>query len=329
MHTVQIPALHSDDPLGFLAALGLLELLEAAPGSPVKLSWLGQASPAVLHTKEPLDLDELAELLRTYLPPARPNDPLPLAPGILCGAKDPGAVKNEPLRRHIDDTHRLLRELAALERETGSQNARWLAALANQLSYEMVKSDSNGSSGGAALPVTRLTPLFAVSGQMTLARSWTATVTECHRDTDHLRAALDRWIRIDGYASANLDQRSLGDAHLNPEGTASQRGAPGPTWLALHSLATFRLTTFDGRHAATGWDNPPSKPAALRWPIWTAPLSRRAVSTLMEHPYVRAARPGKHTRDLDNLSVTAIYSAKRTQLTSSQGPLAAAELIWP
>lgn len=122
----------------------------------------------------------------------------------------------------------------------------------------------------------------------------------------------------------------LGDAHTNPEGEAYQRGAPGPTWLALHALATFRLTATGRSQAATSWDTTNARPA-LRWPAWTPPLTATAVTVLLEHPAVRATDPAqrRNATMLTNLGVTALYEATRTQRNSSDGPLAPSTHLWP
>ncbi|GJF33652.1 hypothetical protein KNE206_63520 [Kitasatospora sp. NE20-6] len=368
MHQLELPALRSDDALGFLAALGVLELATATLPTPPRLHWKGPAAPAVLTTDQPLTIEDLADLLTTHLPPkptttaAAPEEPdeetddtenqdgdetdtpdgedarwdcFPHVPGLLTRTREDRTAPNEALRMPIDTAHRLLREHAATEREGGGHQARWFAALTNSMRFDdvapkTVKGAPQPAAGAATVPRTSVTPLIAAAGQMTTAVLMQKAVQGCHQDPRQIRAALTGWRRVPNYASANLDHRSLGDAYTNSEGKAYQRGAPGPTWLALHALGTFRLTATGRTQASTSWDTTDTR-GALRWPAWTPPLTTTAVTVLLEHPAVRATEPRttRNARMLTNLGVTALYTAPRTGLKQSNGPLAASHRLYP
>ncbi len=102
---------------------------------------------------------------------------------------------------------------------------------------------------------------------MTLANNWIKAAEECRKDPTHLLAALTAWRRVDGYAGANLDHHSTGDAHMVSQGKPTQQGVPGATWLALHGFATFRLTGDSTYAQTTSWDRTTAN-GALTWPIW-------------------------------------------------------------
>ncbi|MFB7124308.1 hypothetical protein [Kitasatospora sp. NPDC056273] len=349
MHQLELPALRSDDPLGFLAALGVLELTTAVLPAKPRLHWKGPAGAAVLSTAHPLTLDTLTELLTSHLPPkpaqrskkkvngeepenpAAAVDPLPHAPGLLTIPRDDDpTARNDALRMLLDANHDLLRQLARAEREDGNHLARWLAALTNSMCFQEFTPDSKtGGSGNTVVRRTRTTPLIATSGRMTLAIVMQKAVEGCHQDPLQIRSALTGWRRIPEYAPANLDHRALGDAHTNPEGEAYQRGAPGPTWLALHALGAFRLTAIGRTEAATSWDI--AEGGALRWPAWTPPLTTTAVTVLLEHPAVRAPEPAtpRNGRMLTDLGVTALYAAPRTGTSKYASPLGAGRPLWP
>ncbi|MEV4613495.1 hypothetical protein AB0K43_12965 [Kitasatospora sp. NPDC049258] len=369
MHQLELPALRSDDPLGFLSALGILELTTATLPTEPLLHWKGPGGAAVLTTDQPLTLDTLTKLLTTHLPPkpvktARGTgepadtaeaedgksdnadaagvegerwDSFPHVPGLLTRPREDATVPNEALRMRVDTAHQTLRELAQSERETSDRHARWFASLANVMCFEDTKPktgkndpESTEEPESTTVRRTRVTPLIAAAGQMTITGLMQKAVLGCQNDLRQIRSALDGWRRIPDYASANFDHRSLGDAHTNSEGKAYQRGAPGPTWLALHALATFRLTATGRTQAATSWDTTNSR-GALRWPAWTPPLTTTDVTVLLEHPAVRATEPGtnRNVRMLTNLGVTALYTAPRTGLKQSNGPLAASRHLWP
>ncbi|MFE4972886.1 hypothetical protein ACFRAR_12315 [Kitasatospora sp. NPDC056651] len=369
MHQLELPALRSDDPLGFLAALGILELTTATLPTEPYLHWKGPAGAAVLTTDQPLTLDTLTELLTTHLPPkpattARTTgepadsaetedgegedadaagtggevwDSFPHVPGLLTRPREDPTAPNEALRMRVDTAHQTLRELAQSERETGDRHARWFTSLTNVMCFEDTKPKTGKNdpgpaeeSGSVTVRRTPVTPLIAAAGQMTITGLMQKAVLGCRKDPRQIRSALDGWRRVSDYASANFDHRSLGDAHTNSEGKAYQRGAPGPTWLALHALATFRLTATGRTQAAASWDTTDSR-GALRWPAWTPPLTTTDVTVLLEHPAVRATEPdtNRNAGMLTNLGVTALYTAPRTGLKQSNGPLAASRHLWP
>jgi hypothetical protein len=222
-----------------------------------------------------------------------------------------------------------LRAHAAAEREHHTPTARWFAALVNQLSLAPKKDKTDKARTGSphtADLYTAITPLFSPSGRMTLANTWTKAVQECRADETHLHAALTAWRRVDGYAGGNLDHHSTGDAHMVSTGEATQQGVPGATWLALHGFASFRLTGDSTRGQTTSWDRTTSR-GALTWPVWRQPLSLIAIIALLEHPLVRT--PNHDPTKLTNLGVVAVYTAPRTRLSQSDGPLQLGHRIYP
>ncbi|MFC7910332.1 type I-G CRISPR-associated protein, Cas3-extension family [Streptomyces nigra] len=342
-HQLELPALHSNDPLGFLAALGVLELVDAALDQTVRLSWRGLAAPAVLHTDQPLTLNQLVDLLARFLPAEPAKEPLPVAPGILVLPRDTGpGAPNDALRMPIEQAHRLLRDLATAERLDNDPRARWFAALVNQLCItpaKKTKEEPQQEQQGvttAASPVapqrptwyTESTPLFAASGQMTLANNWVKAAEQCRSQGAHVSAALTGWIRVPDYTGANLDHRSTGDAAMTSDGKPSQQGVPGATWLALHAFATFRLTGETMTSAMTAWDTSEDLPALI-WPVWTSPLSRTAIRALLEHPLVRSDDLTRCDESLINLGLVGVCSAARTKLSNSYGPFEAGRVLWP
>ncbi|MCU4750048.1 hypothetical protein [Streptomyces sp. G-5] len=329
MHRLTLPALRSDSPLGFLAALGTLEIVTHTLDAAARLSWNGPAQPANLHTTTPLSLPDLANHLHQQLPhipakkkrdkkeeereqePAVEPEPLLLAPGLFARERAPGAP-NETLRMPLAAAHEELRRHAAAEREAGAPQARWFAALVNQLHAEE-------KSGGH---YTSITPFFSPAGQMTLRQNWLRAVEKCHSDPQQLTAALTSWVRVDGYAGASLDYHSSLPAAAQSDGEGAQNGVPGATWLALHAFAHYRPTGNGQRPRTTGWH----RTTAFTWPIWHPPLTTTAITTLLEHPLVHGPR---NTTHLTNLGITAIYTTRRTSLHSAAGPLSTAHRTWP
>ncbi|MFJ4880413.1 hypothetical protein ACIP93_35090 [Streptomyces sp. NPDC088745] len=326
MHELELPALLSDSPLGFLAALGLLELTTPHLIAPPRLSWRGPAAPAVLHTHEHLTYQDLAGLLHQQLPDQPDEEPLPLAPGILSLDREPGAP-NDALRMPIGLALQRLRERARRERTDNDPGARWFTGLVNQLRIapkDPTKPRKREAPSEAWYTTT--TPLFAPAGRMTLANNWTKAAEHCRKDPTQLRTALTGWQRVDGYAGANLDHYSTGNAHTHSHGAPSQQGVPGATWLALHAFPALRLTGTTLHAHTTSWTHTPNGPA-LTWPVWHPPLTPTAITTLLEHPHVRTHKP--NPTNLTNLGITALYTAPRTRLSNSYGPLKPGQPVHP
>ncbi|MGW7291866.1 type I-G CRISPR-associated protein, Cas3-extension family [Streptomyces xiamenensis] len=326
-HQLALPALRSDSPLGFLAALGTLEIVTHTLDAAARLSWNGPAQPANLHTTTPLTLPDLANHLHQQLPhfaakksgkkqkgeqkPVVEPEPLLLAPGLFDRERSPGAP-NETLRMPPAAAHKELRRHATAERETGAPQARWFAALINQLHTEEKR-------GGH---YTSITPFFSPAGQMTLRQNWLRAVEECHNHPQQLTAALTSWVRVEKYAGASLDYHSSLPAAAQSDGNGVQHGVPGATWLALHAFAHYRLTGNGQRPRTTGWH----RTTTFTWPIWHPPLTTTAITTLLEHPLIHDPRNPTH---LANLGIMAVYTTRRTSLNSAAGPLATAHRTWP
>jgi hypothetical protein len=242
----------------------------------------------------------------------------------------------------VEQAHRLLRDFATAERLHNDPRARWFAALVNQLCVapakrskdERQQEQQDATADASAVPpqgpvwYTESTPLFAASGQMTLANNWVKAAEHCRRQGAHVSAALTGWIRVPDYTGANLDHRSTGDAVMAGDGKPSQQGVPGATWLALHAFATFRLTGDTVTSATTACDSSRDLPSLI-WPVWTTPLSRTAIKALLEHPLVRADNLARLDGYLTNLGLVGICSATRTKLSNSYGPFGPGQVLWP
>lgn len=330
-YELQLPALRSDNPLGFLAALGVLNLTTALLDHPPRLSWHGPAAPAVLHTHTPVTHTTLADLLTTQLPPkankSEPEpEPLPQAPGLLSIKRSDGGPL-DGLRMPIRDALARLRTYADAERIETTATARWFTALVNQLATESPSQDGAAKTKRTDAPrYTRTTPLFGRSGQMTLAGTWTDSIKAIQGNPGQILTALTGWQRVEGFTSANLDPNDLGDAHMVTTAKPARQGVPGATWLALHGLLTTRLTGDGRRDQTTSWYNTAGE-TGLIWPAWQPALTTTATTVLLEHPLLRTTRPDP--TKLRNLGVTAIYTSTRARTSKGFGPLQQSKTIYP
>lgn len=318
-----LPGLRGDDPLGVLAALGLLALSEQGLLPRLRLSWTAEASP--LAEVEGAGLRELEEAVTQAF------RTLDSGEGVLPGA-DPampmakkGTKGSDPMRRQPSSTRALFR--SAVERARSHDDpwtGRWLMALSGQT---VTREEGD----------TFLTPFYAPTGQMTLRGSLFDLVAQGVRGIDGPADALSRWRRTPAFKGANFDHRAVRDAVTSPNGEASNLGAPSPTWLAVMAIRLFPMVE-RGRQALTvGWQpvrlSAGATARSLVWPTWSPALDAAAVAVLLAHPALRLLRSGSewrpsHPDQLEGLGVHGVFGSSRRTLSQGDGPLGPAVTLW-
>ena len=334
MTDISLPALRSDDPLGFLAALGVVELSSSALNLATRLRWDGLGGEAILEA-DVENLDDLAGRLAVVAQDLSGSDRL--APAGDTHLIEPPLNDADRKRRAeasgskgVLDPMRMSREevlarfavtqQAELSDDAGT--ARWTSGLVNQLGQE--QND----------PRCDLTPLYARTGRQNLHQLYRDYLLAVSGHPSLLREALAGWRRVAGDSGANLDHRALRDAVLATNGKPSNAAVPGATWLALMAVPWFRLSGSGLRPSATGWlsTRPGGRPRALVWPVWRQPLEPEAIEVLLSHPLVgAAARRSLESSDaslLAALGVDAVMWAVRRTLGNSDGPLGPGEVRW-
>ena len=147
-HAVDIPALDGRSPLGFLAALGLLNLLTDTTAEPAGLSFSPSNGTAVVHSSMS-SLDEVTQELAAIAAAAADDAAIT---GVDPGFPLRAGVHADPMRRPRGS----YRELAAEIRHIDARAAGyWLPHLLTDLAV-----DNNGRAG--------LTPYTAPSGKQNL-----------------------------------------------------------------------------------------------------------------------------------------------------------------
>jgi CRISPR-associated endonuclease/helicase Cas3 len=325
MTEILLPALHNDDSLGFLAALGTLELLtRAVRGSQVRLGWEGLGGEAILSVDLP-DAPAVAERLRSLALQLDAEERLVPADASLIPPRRSQAErnarkaegieeKNDPLRGTPAMVRDRLLAVAALERAGDSQTARWAVGLLTMLAVDRA--------GMAAL-----TPLYAPAGQQVLAQLLAKYLARAG-EPGVLAEALVAWRRRPD-TGANLDYRDLRDGAWSARGQAENASVPGATWLALMAIPMFRQTGNGRRGEAVSWsrDQKAFRPRNLIWPVWTTPKSIEAIEVLLSHPEVLALQ--RDPVRLRALGVVAVCAASRASLGNADGPLQATRVVWP
>lgn len=316
MSIISLPALHADNPIGFLAALGTLRLLDdfRAEWQP-RLCWVkrGRWIPA-LALKENVTLDEVCAVLANKIHSRAKAREFNWADVI--------ATAPEVFRSEAQAT---LEVSSLFERES----ADFLAAFAAEGAL---------SNKGDLKP----TALCMTSGQMKFLKEARAIIGSLALApkkgepplADRFRAALTgSWDYAD-------DQHSLGWDPTNepihamraydPSGQGKQTSVREAVYLALESLSLFpvfarasRLRTSSFQLHTTGF-HLDERRQWFHWPIWGSPLSLRTVCSLLQ--LAELVTPSENWESLHTRGVRAVYRARRSEFGKGYGIFRPAEL---
>lgn len=302
MTAVKLPALSGDSPLGVLAAIGTLRLLTTFTSDPPRLSWQRETLTAVLHGNRSTIGEVVADLHRIVDAISEGS----VLPGVGAGFPPPGAAPDRlrvPQGALAATRQALLGKLPETERAEGE---RWLASLVTDLAAD--------SSGKVAI-----SQFTAPSGNQTMATMLKKPLEHIRRHPDYLRQALTGWRRVPGVTGEYLDRRALWGATEDGRGSASTRGVPGATWLALMSYPALRTTaSHRGRPSSSGWHTRGTASGQpyeeLRLPIWEQPLGPDGVVALIEHPAMAPSRrEGSESDNRSELSALGIIHVCRAR----------------
>ncbi len=303
--TVELPALDGRDPLGFLAALGLHNLLTQEKGPDIRLSFSDTSGCALLHS-DLTSTEAIATALADIVARAGDDtaivgvdDRFPLRKPSRTKTRADGPGESDPMRVPRDQYPDLVTRVA----ELGENALRWLRVLVTDLAVDR--------QGRAAL-----TPYCAPSGQQSLRTFFAKPLQAVRENPVHLREALQGWRRVDNFTGEYLDHRVIRNAAHHPEGKSVEAGVPGATWLATQALTLFRLTGDGERVTATLWHHHNHRHVMI-WPLWSRPLNTPAIQALLEHPVLRpqpAPTLSVNRPALQALSVFTVAGAERQQI---------------
>ncbi|MUL41637.1 type I-U CRISPR-associated helicase/endonuclease Cas3 [Streptomonospora sp. PA3] len=272
-HTVALPALDGRDPLGFLAALGLLRLLSDHTDHAAALGF--DPATATAHLTSPLpDIEALFHQVHALIIDLGIARLLPGAPPRWPPQQAPGRA-TDPLREDRACLPAFIAASLAAAGGPAEQAAvrRWLPALVTDLAVD--------DKGRAAL-----TPFMAPAGRQTAATFFKAPLMEVRNRPGVLEEALRAWRRVEGTTGEYLDHRALRMAGDTPLGEAAHASVPGATWLATQALPLLRLTGDTRGAAATLWHRI-GRRRIMAWPVWEPALDAHAVQALLGHPHLR------------------------------------------
>ena len=328
--TVLLPGLRADDPLGFLAAIGLVALSEQEELPPLRLGWEDGGAPAA-RVDGIGSIDELGRDLRETFERLETAGTLIPALPIEFPPRKVGAKGGDPMRMSPDE---LCARVHVPAHEAWQAGEPWFGRWALAIAALATGKERRGYTE------VELTPFYAPSGQMTVRGSIFEKTIQAVREVEGPADALAAWRRT-SYDGANFDDRAKRDAGVTTTGESDNQGAPSPTWLAAMGMRFFPLTDNGRRVRAVGWQRVRMYEGftyrSFVWPAWRPRLDPPAVRTLLGHPALQLTlSTGNGTPRLSPqrqealaaLGVTAVFGSSRRTLQQGDGPLGPARPVW-
>jgi hypothetical protein len=267
-----LDGLDGKNPLGFLAALGVLNAVtdHAKEGQPrPKLAWrsVGTYRPVLVDGP---DRDTLLDLLA--------NDAKSFADESALGlsySKGKDGSEALDLKPPPEEFVKYLRTLVATNSQRG-------LALASAFATD-VAVDNNGN--------TKPTALHFTAGQQEFLGMVNELRKGVNRD-DFDEAVFGPWRYARALPVLGWDNSQARDYALRASDPSKEKklGVPGADWLAVRGLTFVRVAPVGDRITTTGcrgkW-----KTGFFRWPMWTKPLARTVISSLLTSPEIFDANP--------------------------------------
>jgi hypothetical protein len=302
MNEVPLPALEGTNPLGFLAALGVLDAISAT--RPVAaLRWTDDLVPHAVVSGVP-DLGELFDILdkdragwtdSSVLSFRADREPLP-------DAKPGGSDLRRWFEFVADDGRR--------------SDADHLCAIVAEDAY-----DNNGKA--------KPTHLHFTAGQ----QKFLSMVRELAQrlDRHRLKEAIEGPWRYDSrLPSLSWDSRGERVYAVRATNPSNDKrlGVPGADWLAFRGLTFYPvMRTLSGSLRTTACD-PEWKSSAYRWPLWTVPATRNVIRSLVADPSLVAKDASLSPAALAARGISSVRQSKiRRSDQGGYGSFSAAETL--
>ncbi len=264
MTALLLTGLDGANPLGFLAALGVLNVLsDAAPaGTTPTLGWTyrGAWRPAVSSGDGALSVEALEAMVMADLASWRKEPAIDLEYDGVRDLKPPPAIYRAFLER-----------LVARAEPARRRSVDLAAALATDVAV-----DGSGN--------TKPTALHFTAGQ----QKFLAMVKELVEETrvEDVREALrGPWSYARSLPVLKWDATVFREYALRADDPSKEEpnGVPGADWLAFRGLSFIQVAPRGRQIQTTGcfgeW-----KTGGFRWPLWSPALARETVRSVLAHP---------------------------------------------
>lgn len=263
-----LPGLDAHNPLGFLAALGLLRVLddEAARSDRERprLGFVDQGG-FVAGVSTPHTMDEIVAIVLQDAAAQVDNRALQFAynvEGALVAPGTKGAIRD--LKPKPSGACQLLELAATADHRTAAQATAWFSELVQ---------DNNGN--------TKPTAFHFTAGQQAFLEM--VEDLRVGLTADHVREALDGpWLNTSPLPSLSWDASVARMYALRAGNPAKERrgSVPGANWLAVIGLTFFPVAVHGTRLVTTGvrggW-----KDSTFTWPVWAPPAEVYTVASLL------------------------------------------------
>lgn len=303
MSHIRLPALHADNPIAFLAALGTLRILDGIrPTWKPRLRWVNNSNwIPELSVIGDTSLDQVSAALATKVtnraaaPEFNWADVIAVVPELFH-AKVEAAVETATLS----------------QRETVDFFAAFAAEGATSNSGDMKPTD-----------------LCMTSGQMKFLkemRAITATLASPPKPEEaplggRIHAGLmGPWHYSDaqhslGWDPTNEPVHALGA--YDPSGDGKQTSVRELVYLAAEALSLFPVFACFGRLRTTGFHPDESRQSWFHWPIWEPKLSLCSVRSLLQ--LRELAHPSETERQLRTRGIRVVYRSRRHEFGKGYG----------
>jgi len=261
MNELTLTGLDGSNPLGFLAALGLLNVLSdrvEGDSSPARLAWRDEGAWRPVLVSSESGIPDLVGVLRSDLDTWKEAPVLQLRyekkAAKAWDLKPPPEVFSSFLHRIVDSGDRRAIDFVSAFAAEGAL-------------------DNNGA--------TKPTSLHFTAGQQQFLEMIDLLVRNV-TDDDLGNALVGPWrYDRDLRAVLNWDCTASRDYALRASDPAKLKlGNPGADWLGFRGLSFLRVFASRGRLLTTGchgeW-----KTGRFRWPLWIHPIERETVRTLL------------------------------------------------
>ncbi len=300
-----LTGLDASNPLGFLAALGVLEALsDRERGWALSFVALDAWRPRLTRRDDKAGAVELEHVLDAID-----------ADLLACGESLALALEYDG-KRDLKPPPAVFRakaaEIQGVTTAAARRDADWLASFGD----ELVTDESGESLKPSALHFTAGTQYWLQMANIIRA--------SCGRE-DLRRALIGPWTNRCATPVLRWDSTSTRDFALlarNPSDDP-QLGEFGAEWLALRGWTSLQVTGIHGRLRTTCCAGSWKRGGSFRWPLWSAGLPRDVVRTVLRHEWAEAKAGERAARGIELVFSSDITRAE----TGGRGSFSAAKVI--
>jgi hypothetical protein len=264
MTSLVLTGLDGANPLGFLAALGVLNVLtDAAPeGAAPRLAWTYQGAwrPVFSSGEDGLTVEALVKKVIADLATWKKEPAIELEYDGVRDLKPPPATYRAFLERLVVKAEPTRRRSVDLSAALGTD----------------VAVDRSGN--------TKPTALHFTAGQQEFLSMVNELVKEI-REEDVLEALVGPWRYARSLPVLKWDATVFREYALRAGDPSKEEptGVPGADWLAFRGLSFIRVAP-RGRHIQTTGCFGEWKTGGFRWPLWSPALARETLRSVLAYP---------------------------------------------